>query len=143
MSSLRNSNSGVRMCSMFFSEPVSRLSTQMTWCPRRRSSSHRCDPRKPAPPVTRQVPIALRLSVVHRIRRELPRARGLQLLLRDLRGDDDEAVLAALGEAADDQPLRDDGAALAARIALAAALLRLDDALLHPDRRSTFAIRAA
>ena len=44
-----------RMCSMLASEPVSRLSTQMTRCPRRSSSSHRCDPRNPAPPVTRQV----------------------------------------------------------------------------------------
>src|SRR2546421_398899 len=43
------------MCSMFASEPVSRLSTQMTLFPRASSSSHRCEPRKPAPPVTRQV----------------------------------------------------------------------------------------
>src|SRR3954454_3200074 len=48
-------NSGTRMCSMFASDPVSKLSTQMTRCPRRRSSSHRCEPRNPAPPVTRQV----------------------------------------------------------------------------------------
>src|SRR5437667_1485596 len=43
------------MCAMFASEPVSRLSTQMTLFPRASSSSHRCEPRKPAPPVTRQV----------------------------------------------------------------------------------------
>src|SRR5438270_11872987 len=43
------------MCSMLCSEPVSRLSTQITRFPRASSSSHRCDPRKPAPPVTRQV----------------------------------------------------------------------------------------
>src|SRR5947199_8251704 len=43
------------MCSMLASVPVSRLSTQMTRWPRRRSSSHRCDPRNPAPPVTRLV----------------------------------------------------------------------------------------
>src|SRR5215207_301968 len=55
MSTLRWTNSGTRMCSMFASEPVSRLSTQMTRWPRRSSSSQRCDPRKPAPPVTRQV----------------------------------------------------------------------------------------
>ena len=49
---------GSRMCSMFASEPVSRLSTQITRCPRASSSSHRCEPRNPAPPVTRQVDIA-------------------------------------------------------------------------------------
>src|SRR5215217_6464963 len=132
MSSLRNSNSGVRMCSMFFSEPVSRLSTQMTWCPRRSSSSHRCDPRKPAPPVTRQVPMRVRLYGARQRWRALPCAGGLQLLLRRLGRDHDEAVLATLGEATDDQALRDHGAALAARVALAAALLGFDNALLHP-----------
>src|ERR1700677_2387263 len=49
--------SGSRMCSMFLSEPVSRLSTQITLLPRFSNSSHRCDPRNPAPPVTRQVDI--------------------------------------------------------------------------------------
>ena len=49
--------SGSRMCSMFASEPVSKLSTQMTRLPRASSSSQRWDPRKPAPPVTRQVAI--------------------------------------------------------------------------------------
>src|SRR5579871_3313964 len=43
---------------MFASEPVSRLSTQITRLPRASSSSQRCEPRKPAPPVTRQVAIA-------------------------------------------------------------------------------------
>src|SRR5437870_9186846 len=43
------------MWAMFASEPVSKLSTQMTLFPRASSSSHRCEPRKPAPPVTRQV----------------------------------------------------------------------------------------
>src|SRR5665213_2705840 len=47
--------SGSRMCSMLASEPVSKLSTQITRLPRAKSSSHRCDPRNPAPPVTRQV----------------------------------------------------------------------------------------
>src|ERR1019366_9208443 len=47
--------SGSRRCSMLASEPVSRLSTQMTRFPRASSSSHRCEPRNPAPPVTRQV----------------------------------------------------------------------------------------
>src|ERR1700727_239888 len=46
------------MCSMFASEPVSRLSTQITRLPRASSSSHRCDPRKPAPPVTMHVATA-------------------------------------------------------------------------------------
>src|SRR5947209_4941288 len=42
------------MCSMLASVPVSRLSTQITRWPRRSSSSHRWEPRKPAPPVTRE-----------------------------------------------------------------------------------------
>src|SRR6266566_565079 len=50
--------SGSRMCSMLASEPVSRLSTQITRWPRASSSSHRCEPRKPAPPVTRHVDTA-------------------------------------------------------------------------------------
>ena len=50
------------MWAMFASEPVSRLSAQMTRWPRRRSSSHRCEPRKPAPPVTRQVGIGVKGS---------------------------------------------------------------------------------
>src|SRR5919197_5820513 len=55
MSTCTKRNSGARMCSMLAREPVSRLSTQMTRWPRRKSSSHRWEPRKPAPPVTRQV----------------------------------------------------------------------------------------
>src|SRR3954454_8992265 len=51
-------NSGWRVCSVVRWEPVSKLSTQMTRCPRRSSSSHRCEPRNPAPPVTRQVAMA-------------------------------------------------------------------------------------
>src|ERR1700677_2606187 len=50
--------SGSRMCSMLRSEPVSKLSTQITLLPRFSSSSPKCDPRKPAPPVTKQVDIA-------------------------------------------------------------------------------------
>src|SRR3954451_17818151 len=42
---------------MFCSEPVSKLSTHTTRWPRAISASHRCEPRKPAPPVTRQVAI--------------------------------------------------------------------------------------
>ena len=42
---------------MFSSDPVSRLSTQMTWCPCSTRWSQRCDPRKPAPPVTTEVGI--------------------------------------------------------------------------------------
>src|ERR1022692_2199233 len=57
MSRFRWAKSGPRMCSMFASEPVSRLSTQITRCPRESSSSHRWEPRKPAPPVTRVVGI--------------------------------------------------------------------------------------
>src|SRR4051812_28784426 len=44
-----------RRCEMLRSAPVSRLPTQMTRCPRASSSSQRCEPRKPAPPVTTQV----------------------------------------------------------------------------------------
>src|SRR6478672_8199734 len=55
MSTWTKRNSGARMCSTLASDPVSRLSTQMTRWPRRRSSSHRWEPRNPAPPVTRQV----------------------------------------------------------------------------------------
>src|SRR3954470_17371837 len=47
--------SASRMCSMLASDPVSRLSTQTTRLPRASSSSQRCEPRKPAPPVTRHV----------------------------------------------------------------------------------------
>ena len=43
------------MCSMFWSEPVSRLSRQITRWPLASRWSHRCEPRKPAPPVTMQV----------------------------------------------------------------------------------------
>src|SRR6201986_37898 len=46
------------MCAMFASDPVSKLSAQITRCPRASSSSQRGEPRKPAPPVTRQVAIA-------------------------------------------------------------------------------------
>src|SRR5688500_3147144 len=48
-------------CLMFSSEPVSRLSTQITWWPRASRKSHRFEPRKPAPPVTSEVGIACRL----------------------------------------------------------------------------------
>ncbi len=48
---------------MFASDPVSKLSTQITRCPRASSSSHRCEPRKPAPPVTRHVAIARSLVI--------------------------------------------------------------------------------
>src|SRR2546425_7583237 len=42
-----------RRCSMFSTEPVMRLSMQTTSAPRPRRNSHRCEPMKPAPPVTR------------------------------------------------------------------------------------------
>ena len=48
------------MCSRFSSDPVSRLSMQMTRSPPASRYSQRCEPRKPAPPVTRQVGIYLR-----------------------------------------------------------------------------------
>src|SRR5664279_1906354 len=57
-----------RMCSMFASDPVSKLSAQITLLPRASNSSHRCDPRKPAPPVTRHVVMARRIAVSARRR---------------------------------------------------------------------------
>ena len=73
------SDRGCGRCSS--SEPVSRLSTQITRCSRASSSSQRWDPRKPAPPVTRHVAIAAayrseRLEVESRGRRR--RAAGQQ-----------------------------------------------------------------
>src|SRR5512132_4015725 len=53
----RNSKSPLRMCSRFASVDVSRLSTQMTRCPWSSRWSQRCEPRKPAPPVTTEVGI--------------------------------------------------------------------------------------
>src|ERR671917_1621637 len=112
MSSCRNSNSGTRMCAMFVSDPVSRLSTQMTRRPRRSNSSHRCEPRNPAPPVTRQVAMgadASRYPLLNGARAWpvglLALARGLQLLLRERGRDDDEPVRAALGQPAAFEPL--------------------------------------
>ena len=55
---LMNLNSGCPMCSMFSSDPVSRLSMQITSSPSSIRNSHRCDPRKPAPPVTTQTGMA-------------------------------------------------------------------------------------
>ena len=55
MSMLRNSNASSRMWAMFSSDPVSRLSMQITRCPCPSRCSQRWDPRKPAPPVTTQV----------------------------------------------------------------------------------------
>src|SRR5690349_10719077 len=52
-----NSNPASRIWAMFSSEPVSRLSTQMTRCPSARRRSQRCEPRNPAPPVTTDVGI--------------------------------------------------------------------------------------
>src|SRR6476660_7374653 len=46
-------NSAAAMQARLARLPVIRLSTTRTWCPRRRSSSARCEPMKPAPPVTR------------------------------------------------------------------------------------------
>src|SRR5262249_35241407 len=51
----RNVNPSSRMCSMFASEPLTRLSTQITRLPRSSRYSQRCEPRKPAPPVTSAV----------------------------------------------------------------------------------------
>src|SRR5664280_1762689 len=42
-------------CAMLSTEPVTKLSMPMTWWPRARSKSARCEPRKPAAPVTTDV----------------------------------------------------------------------------------------
>src|SRR5215210_6752265 len=47
--------SSSRMCSMFCRDAVSRLSRQITLCFWASRCSQRCDPRKPAPPVTTEV----------------------------------------------------------------------------------------
>src|SRR3954447_2568041 len=61
MSRCSNRNSGWRMCSTFVSDPVSRLSTQITRWPLASRWSQRCDPRNPAPPVTSEVGIRERV----------------------------------------------------------------------------------
>ena len=55
MSCWTKTNDGLRMCSMFSSVPVSRLSTQSTRWPSASRRSQRCEPRNPAPPVTTEV----------------------------------------------------------------------------------------
>src|SRR4051794_36169222 len=140
MSACRKTKSGDRMCSMFRSDPVSRLSTQMTRWPRRRSSSHRCEPKNPAPPVTRQVDMS-RLDYGSRAGdfAESGRFPAHRLALASLA----QVALAQPGvegpgprPGAVRQPLlgqapEHDGAAPAARPALAAALLDLDGGLRH------------
>src|SRR5215218_10056167 len=121
MSACMCANSGTRMWAMLARDPVSKLSTQITRWLRRNSSSHRCDPRNPAPPVTRQVAM-LRAGY-----RWSAGARGLERLLAD--PELDEVVPAVLSDrkALLGQPLADHRAPLAARPGLAAALLRLDE----------------
>ena len=50
-----NRNPPFRMCSMFASDPVSRLSTQMTSLPALEQVVAQVRAEKPAPPVTREV----------------------------------------------------------------------------------------
>src|SRR4051794_29443280 len=57
MSRISKRKSPSRMCSMFWSDPVSRLSTQTTRWPFSSRWSQRWEPRKPAPPVTSEVGI--------------------------------------------------------------------------------------
>src|SRR5215211_6844151 len=147
MSVWRKRNSGARMCSMLARDPVSTLSTQMTRWPRRRSSSQRCEPRNPAPPVTRQVGMTAqgiasaggrpaRQRPAHRPdtpRRYRPGARAealarpgrRELLLLKVPGDPVDAQLDPLGQAFLLEPLAHERAPLAPRAALAAALLGL------------------
>src|SRR6185503_1015857 len=80
----RKVNLGLLMCSRFWSEPVSRLSTQITWWSLASRWSHRWEPRNPAPPVTMQVltaglsiaPPAQRLAGWLRLAPLLARASG-------------------------------------------------------------------
>src|SRR5262245_57775397 len=58
----RKLNASSRRWSMFASDETTRLSTQMTRCPRPSRSSQRCEPRKPAPPVTTEVGIRRMLA---------------------------------------------------------------------------------
>src|SRR5919201_442947 len=59
---LMKRNSSPRRCSTFCSEPVSRLSTQMTRKSRAIRWSQRWEPRNPAPPVTTAVGIGRMLA---------------------------------------------------------------------------------
>src|SRR5688500_11920431 len=106
---------------MLARDPVSKLSTQITRWPRLSSSSHRCDPRNPAPPVTRQVAMSAAGY------RQLTGPRGLERLLADPEVDEVVALGLPDRQALVRQPLAHDRAALAARLGLAAALLRLDE----------------
>src|SRR5918992_2123563 len=103
MSACRCANSGTRMCSMLARDPVSKLSTQITRWPRLSSSSQRCDPRNPAPPVTRQVAMSAAGY------RGLAGSRGLERLLADPELDEVEALVLPHGEALVGQSLADDG----------------------------------
>src|SRR4051812_29446577 len=139
MSAWRKRNSGARMWAMFASEPVSTLSTQMTRWPRASSSSQRCEPRKPAPPVTRQVAMTPNIAAgAEPLGRRDPmrragsglggrldalRARGLQGLLGHDVDDDVAARRRPLGVAREAQALPDHRALLAPRARAAAALL--------------------
>src|SRR5579872_1807465 len=57
-------NSTPATCSRFFFLPVIRLSTTRMLWPRRASSSARCEPMKPAPPVTRYEAMVVSVRVV-------------------------------------------------------------------------------
>src|SRR5919112_1741013 len=115
MSRCRCVNSGTRMCSMLRSEPVSKLSTQITRWPRRSSSSQRWDPRKPAPPVTSDVGMAASLV-----------ARCLDVALLEVVVGHVDALAHAVREGRPRQPLPDHGTALAAGAVLAAAVFDSD-----------------
>src|SRR5687768_18477677 len=121
MSACMCTNSGTRMWAMLAREPVSKLSTQITRWPRRSSSSHRCDPRNPAPPVTRQVAMSAAGY------RQLTGPRGLERLLADPELDQIVALRLPDREALGLEPLADDRTLLAARPGLAAAPLGLDE----------------
>src|SRR6476620_9896616 len=109
---------------MFASDPVSRLSTQITRCSRRSSSSHRCEPRNPAPPVTRQVaiPAVYGPASVDACRPDVTRLDVTREYVR--------ATLLAAREVDALEPVQHGRAAPAAWLALAAVLLD-DDGSRH------------
>src|SRR3954453_15786075 len=125
MSLCRNTKSGARRCAMLASDPVSKLSTQITRCPCASNASHRCEPRKPLPPVTRQVAMNAR-----RIARWLSAGR-LEGLLAYVDGQDIAPIRELLRKSCVGQALTHHRTLLTAGTALAALLLWLDQPLLR------------
>src|SRR5438552_1157744 len=114
------------MCSTFWREPVSRLSTQMTEWPSARRRSQRCEPRNPAPPLPPGRLVAWACVVTRREALAVRRARE-----RLLASGCDEDAAAWLDRTPTERPSAPD---LIERRERAAAALRLL-ADLKPDER--------